>query len=50
MKIHQLLIFVENKPGHLIAACGVLAGSSINVLGNIVLFERQERSSWLSAT
>jgi ACT domain-containing protein len=31
MKIRQLSIFIENKPGHLRAACRLLADAEINV-------------------
>jgi hypothetical protein len=31
MKIHQLSVFVENKPGHLRAPCKVLADAGINL-------------------
>ncbi len=32
MKLHQLSIFLENKPGHLVAPCKVLADAGINIL------------------
>lgn len=32
MKIHQLSLFLENKPGHLKNACKALAGAGINIL------------------
>ncbi len=32
MKIHQLSVFVENKPGHLAVPCRVLADAGINML------------------
>lgn len=32
MRIHQLSIFVENKPGHLIAPSRVLAEAGINIV------------------
>ncbi|MEI6351991.1 MAG: ACT domain-containing protein [Verrucomicrobiota bacterium] len=32
MKIHQLSIFIENRPGHLTAPCAVLADAGINIL------------------
>jgi hypothetical protein len=32
MKIHQLSVFVENRPGHLIAPCRVLAAAGINIV------------------
>ena len=31
MKIHQLSLFLENKPGHLIAPCRLLADAGINI-------------------
>jgi hypothetical protein len=31
MKIHQLSIFVENRPGHLAAPCKALARAGINI-------------------
>lgn len=31
MKIHQLSIFVENRPGHLAAPCKALAEAGINI-------------------
>jgi hypothetical protein len=31
MKLHQLSVFVENKPGHLRAPCQVLADAGINL-------------------
>lgn len=31
MKIHQLSIFVENRPGHLAAPCKALAQAGINI-------------------
>lgn len=32
MKIHQLSVFLENKPGHLATPCSILADNGINVL------------------
>ncbi len=32
MKIHQLSLFVENKPGQLVGPCRVLAEQGINIL------------------
>ncbi|NLW85592.1 MAG: ACT domain-containing protein [Planctomycetes bacterium] len=32
MKINQLSLFLENKPGHLRSACKALAGAGINIL------------------
>ncbi|MGA2034071.1 MAG: ACT domain-containing protein [Thermoguttaceae bacterium] len=32
MKIQQVSVFVENKPGRLRAACDVLAGAGINIV------------------
>jgi hypothetical protein len=32
MKIHQLSVFVENKPGHLITPCRLLAKAGINIV------------------
>ena len=32
MRIPQLSVFVENKPGHLIAPCKLLAASGINIV------------------
>jgi hypothetical protein len=32
MKIHQLSVFLENKPGQLRAACAALAGAGINLV------------------
>ena len=32
MKIHQLSIFLENKPGHLQAICQALADAQINIV------------------
>jgi hypothetical protein len=32
MKIKQISVFLENKPGHLSSACKVLADSSINIV------------------
>ena len=32
MKIHQLSLFMENKPGHLSAICRTLAGAEINIV------------------
>ena len=32
MKIHQLSVFVENRPGHLVAPCRVLAEAGINIV------------------
>jgi hypothetical protein len=33
MKLHQLSIFSENKPGHMIAPCRLLAGRGIDIRG-----------------
>lgn len=41
MKIHQLSIFIENKPGHLIAPCRVLAEAGINIV-TLALAETQQ--------
>lgn len=32
MKINQLSIFLENKPGHLASPCAILADAGINIL------------------
>jgi hypothetical protein len=32
MKLHQLSLFLENRPGHLVAPCEVLAKAGINIL------------------
>ena len=32
MKIHQVSIFIENKPGHLMAPCRTLADAGVNIL------------------
>jgi len=32
MKIHQISIFIENKPGHLMTPCRALADAGINIL------------------
>jgi hypothetical protein len=32
MKLHQLSVFVENKPGHLVAPCRALAAAGINIV------------------
>jgi hypothetical protein len=32
MKLHQLSLFLENRPGHLIAPCKALAEAGINIL------------------
>jgi hypothetical protein len=32
MKIHQLSVFVENLPGHLIAPCQLLAEAGLNIV------------------
>lgn len=32
MKIHQLSIFVENRPGHLTAPCQALAEAGVNIV------------------
>jgi hypothetical protein len=32
MKIHQLSVFIENRPGHLIAPCRLLAEAGINIV------------------
>ena len=31
MKIHQLSLFLENKPGHLVEPCRLLADAGINI-------------------
>jgi len=31
MKIHQLSLFLENQPGHLVEPCSLLAGAGINI-------------------
>jgi hypothetical protein len=31
MKLHQLSVFSENRPGHMIAPCRLLAGEGINI-------------------
>jgi hypothetical protein len=31
MKIHQLSVFLENRPGQMLAPCRLLAGSGINI-------------------
>jgi hypothetical protein len=31
MKIHQLSVFLENRPGQMIAPCKLLAGAGINI-------------------
>lgn len=41
MKIHQLSIFVENRPGHLRAPCQVLADAGIN-LATLSLADTQQ--------
>jgi hypothetical protein len=40
MKIHQLSVFVENRPGHLIAPCRCLAQAGINLI-TLALAETQ---------
>lgn len=32
MKIHQISLFLENKPGHLNAICRTLAGNRVNIV------------------
>jgi len=32
MKIHQLSVFIENRPGHLIVPCRLLADAGINIV------------------
>jgi len=32
MKLHQLSLFIENQPGHLVAPCRALAKAGINIL------------------
>jgi len=32
MKIHQLSVFIENRPGHLIVPCRLLAEAGINIV------------------
>lgn len=32
MKIHQLSVFVENRPGHLVLPCRLLAQAGINIV------------------
>lgn len=32
MKIHQLSVFIENRPGHLLATCRLLAEAGINIV------------------
>lgn len=41
MKIHQLSVFVENRPGHLIAPCLRLAEAGINIIA-LSLAETQQ--------
>jgi len=41
MKIHQLSVFVENRPGHLIAPCQRLAQAGINIVA-LSLAETQQ--------
>ena len=41
MKIHQLSVFVENRPGHLIAPCRRLAEAGINIV-TLALAETQQ--------
>ena len=41
MKIHQLSVFVENRPGHLIAPCRLLAEAGINIV-TLALAETQQ--------
>ena len=41
MKIHQLSVFVENRPGHLIAPCRLLAEAGINLV-TLALAETQQ--------
>jgi hypothetical protein len=40
MKLHQLSVFVENKPGHLLAPCRALAEAGINIV-TLALAETQ---------
>ena len=40
MKIHQLSVFVENRPGHLVAPCRRLAEAGINIV-TLALAETQ---------
>jgi hypothetical protein len=40
MKIHQLSVFVENRPGHLIGPCRCLADAGINLV-TLALAETQ---------
>jgi hypothetical protein len=41
MKIHQLSVFVENRPGHLVAPCRRLAEAGINIV-TLALAETQQ--------
>jgi hypothetical protein len=41
MKIHQLSVFVENRPGHLVAPCRLLAEAGINIV-TLALAETQQ--------
>ena len=41
MKIHQLSVFVENRPGHLVASCRLLAEAGINIV-TLALAETQQ--------
>jgi len=41
VKIHQLSVFVENRPGHLIAPCRLLAEAGINIV-TLALAETQQ--------
>ncbi|NLF67490.1 MAG: ACT domain-containing protein [Candidatus Anammoximicrobium sp.] len=41
MKIHQLSVFVENRPGHLVAPCRLLAQAGINIV-TLALAETQQ--------
>ncbi len=40
MKIHQLSVFVENRPGHLVTPCRLLAEAGINIV-TLALAETQ---------
>jgi hypothetical protein len=41
VKIHQLSVFVENRPGHLVAPCRRLAEAGINIV-TLALAETQQ--------
>ncbi len=41
MKIHQLSVFVENRPGHLVGPCRLLAEAGINIV-TLALAETQQ--------